>query len=261
MLMTNYYEEKILNVFKGVSATAPANMYLGLLTVLPTGNSDGTEISYSGYARQRVTFDAPSKNSELYGTGKVGTKNSANIRFPEASVNVGNVVGVGVYDSLSGGNLYLYVPNAEALPVGAGQQPEIQAGNITLWSDGNFSEDFAKQMINLLRGNTITGLPAYIGLSYQGTELTGDNYSRKKITFGDIAQGSNNQATMKNNSVVEFNIPTTSWGLWDGVIIGNTDDIYMISPLLDVSGQPMTLTLKAGFYPYVNPENITITVN
>jgi len=54
----------------------------------------------------------------------------------------------------------------------------------------------------------------YVGLSTgsfnddnSGTELTGNNYSRKAITFGAASSG-----TASNNAAVEFDAATGSWG-------------------------------------------------
>ena len=54
----------------------------------------------------------------------------------------------------------------------------------------------------------------YVGLSTgsfnddnSGTELTGNNYSRKVITFGAASSG-----TASNNAAVEFDAATGSWG-------------------------------------------------
>ena len=54
----------------------------------------------------------------------------------------------------------------------------------------------------------------YVGLSTgsfnddnSGTELSGNNYTRKAITFGAASSG-----TATNNAAVEFNAATGSWG-------------------------------------------------
>ena len=69
----------------------------------------------------------------------------------------------------------------------------------------------------------------YVGLSTgsfnddnSGTELTGNNYARKAITFGAASSGA-----ASNNAAVEFNAATGSWGtvshfgLFDAVSSGN----------------------------------------
>jgi hypothetical protein len=69
----------------------------------------------------------------------------------------------------------------------------------------------------------------YLGLSTaslnddnSGTELTGNNYSRKAITFASASSGS-----ISNNSAVEFDSATGSWGtvshfgIYDASTAGN----------------------------------------
>ena len=69
----------------------------------------------------------------------------------------------------------------------------------------------------------------YVGLSTgsfnddnSGTELSGNNYTRKAITFGAASSG-----TASNDAAVEFNAATGSWGavshfgLFDAASSGN----------------------------------------
>jgi len=65
-------------------------------------------------------------------------------------------------------------------------------------------------------GTASTSAPSavYLGLSTgsladdnSGTELSGNNYTRKAITFASASSGS-----IANNSAVEFNSATGSWG-------------------------------------------------
>ena len=80
-------------------------------------------------------------------------------------------------------------------------------------------------------GTASTSAPAavYLGLSTasinddgSGTELSGNNYTRKAITFASAASGS-----ISSNAAVEFNAATASWGtvshwgIWDAATSGN----------------------------------------
>jgi len=80
-------------------------------------------------------------------------------------------------------------------------------------------------------GTASTSSPSavYLGLSTaslnddaSGTELTGNNYSRKAITFASASSGS-----IASNSAVEFDSATGSWGtvshwgIWDASSSGN----------------------------------------
>ena len=60
MYATNYFENLMLNVTRQQNISAPATMYLALYQSNPSDTgTGGTEVSYSGYARQAITFSAP----------------------------------------------------------------------------------------------------------------------------------------------------------------------------------------------------------
>lgn len=80
-------------------------------------------------------------------------------------------------------------------------------------------------------GTASTSAPSavYVGLSTgslgddnSGTELTGNNYSRKAVTFASAASGS-----ISSNAAVEFSAATGSWGsvshfgIYDAASSGN----------------------------------------
>ena len=80
-------------------------------------------------------------------------------------------------------------------------------------------------------GTASTSAPSavYLGLATasiqddaSGTELSGNNYTRKAVTFASAASGS-----ISSNAAVEFNAATGSWGtishwgIWDAATSGN----------------------------------------
>ena len=81
MYASNFYENLVLNLMRGQSAAAPSNLYLALFLSNPgdTG-SEGTEISYTGYARQPITFSSPAAS----GSGLM-VQNTAMISFAAAN--------------------------------------------------------------------------------------------------------------------------------------------------------------------------------
>lgn len=66
MYATNHFEEIMLNLARGISASAPETMYLALYLNDPGDDGAGTEVSYSGYARQPITFSAPAASGNGY---------------------------------------------------------------------------------------------------------------------------------------------------------------------------------------------------
>lgn len=80
-------------------------------------------------------------------------------------------------------------------------------------------------------GTASTSAPSavYLGLATasiqddaSGTELSGNNYTRKAVTFASAASGS-----ISSNAAVEFNAASgdwgtiSHWGIWDAATSGN----------------------------------------
>ena len=258
MYMANYYEEKVLNAFRNVTATAPAGIYASLLKVLPTGNLQGEEVAYPNYKRIKVQFTEPAEDSATFGADSIGIKNIGDISWEKITGgSQGTAVGVGFYDALNGGNLWAYVEIPENLTLDDQEKPTIYNGDCQLTMGGNVTKYFATKVLNLLRGITLDGFNVHIGLSNGdmqkgGLELTGTNYARKEIKLGSPEQQSNNQALCKNINKITFNVPNTNWGLW-------THNAYFetaISPqpilttqLKSETGQVIQKQLKIGYTP------------
>ena len=220
MYASNYFEDKMLNLLKGQSITAPANLYLALFLSNPSDTgSAGTEISYSSYARQAITFSAPASS----GAGLM-MQNSAAISFPESSSNAGTVTYVGVFDSLSGGNMWLYGQLDTSLTVQAGVSPVFRAGSVKwIWS-GNLTTYYRTAIMNTLRGTNCSGFSPYIAFcngdpTGAGSEFSGNNYSRTAVTFTTPAQQPSGTDLTQNSADVISAISTGSWGTLTHVAI------------------------------------------
>ena len=59
MYMTNYMETAVLNLFRGISITAPQKVYMALFLSNPGESGTGTEANYTGYSRVEVSFSTP----------------------------------------------------------------------------------------------------------------------------------------------------------------------------------------------------------
>lgn len=93
----DYLENAVLNhVFRNTSLTSPTTVYLALFTVAPTDAGGGTEVTGGGYARQAITFGAPSGGA-IANTGAVA--------FTASGANFGTIVAVGIFDASSAGNM------------------------------------------------------------------------------------------------------------------------------------------------------------
>lgn len=94
---TNYLEDRLLNhIFRNTASTAPTTVYLGLFTVTPSDTGGGTEVTGGGYARQAVTFGAPS-GGIISNTGAVA--------FTASGAAFGAVVAVAYFDASTAGNM------------------------------------------------------------------------------------------------------------------------------------------------------------
>ena len=97
---TDAFEQRILNlVFKGTgtSLTALANNWIALFTVVPSDSSNGTEVSGLGYIRKQT---APSDWTLSGSQITNATEQAFN-----AATGPYSIVGWGIFDAASGGNL------------------------------------------------------------------------------------------------------------------------------------------------------------
>lgn len=120
--MSNYLETALVNVtLRGTAYTAPTTVYLALYTTDPTDADTGTEVTGGSYARQAMTFAAPSDGA---------TSLSTNVTFPQATAGWGTVTHVGIRDAVTGGNLLYYTPMTTARAILTGDTVAFLTGQI-----------------------------------------------------------------------------------------------------------------------------------
>lgn len=120
--ITQYLENKIVDHILGTATyTKPSAVYVALFTTLPTKTTSGTEVTGGSYARQSAAFTA-----SVAGL----SSNSANINFTSMPTCV--VVGVGVYDSSTTGNLLFFSPLDTTRSVTAGDTFRISTGDLDI---------------------------------------------------------------------------------------------------------------------------------
>jgi hypothetical protein len=124
---SNYLETAIFNhVFRNTSYTSPATIYLALFTSTATAADleAGTitnEVSGGSYARQAVTFGAP--------TNGVGS-NSGTITFPTASAGWGTIRFVAVMDASSAGNVLWHAQLTSDVTINSGNTFQFNTGSV-----------------------------------------------------------------------------------------------------------------------------------
>jgi hypothetical protein len=122
--MSNYLENALINAtLRNTSYTSPSVVYLGLYTSDPTDADTGTEVSGGSYARQAITFGAPSNGV---------TTNTAAIEFPQATATWGTVGWIGIEDALSGGNLLYHSPLDASKTIDSGDIFKIAIGSLSV---------------------------------------------------------------------------------------------------------------------------------
>ena len=122
--MSNYLENALINgTLRATSYTAPTTVYVALYTSDPTDADVGTEVSGGSYARQSVTFGAPSNGTST---------NSADITFPTATAAQGTVTHIGLRDALTGGNLLYHTPLDASKTIDLGDIFKITTGNLSV---------------------------------------------------------------------------------------------------------------------------------
>ena len=122
--MSNYLENALINAtLRATTFTSPATVYVGLYTADPTDAGSGTEVSGGSYARQSVTFGAPSNG--------VST-NSAAVEFPQCTSTWGTVSHIGILDASTSGNLYYHTALDSSKIIETGDVFKIAIGNLSV---------------------------------------------------------------------------------------------------------------------------------
>jgi hypothetical protein len=132
---STYLSDKMLNWMKGTAfGTAPTTVYVALFTTNPSAD-DGTgavEVSGGSYARASITTS--SGWSSLSGTNPRQISNGSTVTFPTPSASWNSVVGIGVYDASTAGNL-LYWNSITSQTINSGVVASINAGNLVITDD------------------------------------------------------------------------------------------------------------------------------
>ncbi len=122
--MGNYLENALINaVLRNTSYTSPTTTYLALYTSDPTDADTGTEISGGSYARQAITFGAPSNGTST---------NSAAVEFPQATADWGIISHVAIRDAVTSGNLLFHTALDASKTINNGDVFKITTGNLSV---------------------------------------------------------------------------------------------------------------------------------
>jgi hypothetical protein len=121
---SNYLENALINAtLRNTAYTSPTTVYVALYTSDPTDADTGTEVSGTSYARQAVTFGAPSNGV---------TTNSAAVEFPQAGGSWGTVSYIGLRDASTSGNLLYHTALDAAKTISTGDVFRIATGSLSV---------------------------------------------------------------------------------------------------------------------------------
>ena len=131
MAFSDYVENAVLGHILGSTTFAkPAVRFLDLFTASPGDSNTGTEVSTTGtgYARQSVAWT-------VSGTSPTTATNAAAIEFSPATAGWGTVTHVGVYDTVTGGNLLAWAQLTTSKTVSAADIFRVPASNLIITLD------------------------------------------------------------------------------------------------------------------------------
>jgi len=124
--LSDYAEKLLLDwMMTNGSATRPTAWYVALYTAAPSDSGGGTEVSGNAYARQAVTFAAASTPG---GT----TSNTGAVSFTAAGGSWGTISHIGIFDTLTSGNLLWHGSMTASKTIADGDTLEFAIGNIDL---------------------------------------------------------------------------------------------------------------------------------
>ena len=259
MYATNYFETAILNVMKGITLTAPSQVFIGLYINNPTETgAAGVELSYSGYSRMPISFTAPAAES-----GGIGIKNDTQITFPTSNINAGTVTYIGIHDSKVAGNMLAYGKLTGELVINENEAPVLLPEEVVYYFNQNLSKSFKTKILNVFRGQNINGVNPHFALfngnpDEGGAELSGANYARVPLTFSNPREAESGQMESSNTNQVNFNRPTTAWGTW------NYSAIYSQASngeALWVNSKTPGKEIKKGYMPTIAEGAIKVAIN
>lgn len=105
---SQYLSDEVLNWLKGTAFVgAPANTYVALFTTMPVYAGTGA-VEVSGGAYARVAIAAAGWSVISSGANGDQVDNTAAVTFPTPTASWGTVLGFGIYDALTAGNLLYF---------------------------------------------------------------------------------------------------------------------------------------------------------
>lgn len=118
---------KVITIINTPSGDNGPN-YLALFSTDPGADLSGTEVNYSGYARQSITFGDPALNG-----GMAEIKNTNEIEFPTVQASSGQLTHVAILTAATGGQLLYYAALGHSYSLNQGVKPTVPIGSLTVY--------------------------------------------------------------------------------------------------------------------------------
>lgn len=234
MYATNFFEDKIVKLLRQARINGLPKVYIGLFLNNPNEEGAGVELSYTGYTRQEIVFAAPRTDS----SGTYIT-NSNDIAFKESPINVGNATYIGIFDSIVGGNMYLYGQLTVPINVQIGVSPIVRVNGVKFIMSGNVTIEYKTRILNIFRGTDCLSFFVYLGLlngnpESGGNEFNGTGYQRTQVIIGQPELLPDGKTQVSNINPVITPEASDNWGtlthigIYDAETGGNA---FMYIPL------------------------------
>lgn len=124
MSASRWIAEGILNnFFRGQNVAPPTQRFMRLFISDPTPDAVGTEVQGGGYVPQAIAFTAPERDGDVS-----QIVNTAEIRFPVATADWGNISHYGIFTAATGGNMLAFAPVTVPKAIEAGDEAKFLAG-------------------------------------------------------------------------------------------------------------------------------------
>ena len=258
--MTNTFETSVLNAARGMTQQAPAGIYVGLLLSNPTETGTaGTEVSYSGYARQSLTLSTPTAEGTT-----VSCSNTGQLIFPTPTAASGTAMYAAIYDATEGGNMLVYKALPTPIVLTSETSPRFNVGEIVLtMAGGDMDPAYKETVLNFLRGTNLEGFEPYLALyngdpTASGTELSGTDYARLPLVFSQPTEQVSGQMQISNTNATQSQPANSNWGTWSyGVIMTAQTGGNRFYYKQNVSAYPM----NNGAQAYITAGAINVSIN
>lgn len=208
--LSDYLENKLVDHTLGVAAyTPPATIYLALLTADPGDAGPVSEVAYTNYTRQALTFGAAATRQIVQ---------SGELTFPQAG-SPATATHWAVMDATSAGNMMAHGALSASKDIVSGNTPKVPNTEVVIsWNGGAISDYLANTSLNFAFRNQAFTQPtihaglttAIIGDANTGSSVTepGDTYARVAVAAWDAAVS----GASANTNIIQFATPTGSWG-------------------------------------------------